>query len=478
MQNWWSRPCGGRDVLKIALPLIISTASWSVMNFIDRMFLLWHSTEAMAAAMPAGLLHFSLVCFPLGLAQYTTTFVAQYHGAGRPERVGVALWQGLWVGAIAAPLFLLTIPAAPALFHTAGHDAAVADLETVYFQILAFAGGAGVLAAAMASFFTGRGKTHVVMVVDVTAALMNVGLDYCLIFGNLGFPTWGMAGAAWATVASMWFRVLAYGLLMSRSHLRRRYQLVEGCRYDRELMSRLFKFGAPNGLQLLLEVSAFSVFIVLVGHFGREAMAATTLAFNINSLAWVPMLGLGNAVTAMVGQQLGRNSPRLAARATWTAFLMAQAYLSTMALLYVTVPDAFMLGHASGMERQPFSEIRDTVVVLLRFAAVYSLFDAMNLVFVSAIKGAGDTRFVLATTAVMSPLPVLIGWLGVRVFDGGLLWCWLVITVWISLLGLIYLLRYLQGKWRRMRVIEAEYLAAPPARPTGDLPTSVPPEVF
>jgi len=91
--NWWSRPCGGREVLRLALPLMISAGSWSVMLFVDRMFLFWHSTQAMAAAMPAGVLHFALVCFPLGVAVYVNTFVAQYKGAGRPGRIGVANWN-------------------------------------------------------------------------------------------------------------------------------------------------------------------------------------------------------------------------------------------------------------------------------------------------------------------------------------------------------------------------------------------------
>jgi MATE family multidrug resistance protein len=148
----------------------------------------------------------------------------------------------------------------------------------------------------------------------------------------------------------------------------------------------------------------------------------------------------------------------------------------------VLVPDAFMFGHAAGAAGADFAALRDTAVVLLRFVAVYSLFDAMNLIFVSAIKGAGDTRFILATTAVTSPLPVAATWWGVRYAGGGLLWCWVVITVWIVLLALIYWGRFLQGHWRQMRVIEAEYLAGAGAQPSVvppiEPPLPHPPEVF
>ena len=123
-ENWWSRRCGGREVLALALPLVISMGSWSLMHFVDRMFLLWHSTPAMAAVMPAGMLSFTVVCFPLGVAMYVNTFVAQYEGARRPERIGAVVWQGMRVGIYAMPLFLATIPLAPAVFRLAGHGPA------------------------------------------------------------------------------------------------------------------------------------------------------------------------------------------------------------------------------------------------------------------------------------------------------------------------------------------------------------------
>jgi len=458
-ETWWSRPCGGREVLVLALPLVISMGSWSLMNFVDRMFLLWYSTPAMAAALPAGMLYFTLICFPLGVATYVNTFVAQYEGAQRPERIGAVVWQGMRIGLYVAPLLLATVPLAPAVFRLAGHDPQLAPLEVIYYQVLCFGAAAQVMAGAMSSFFSGRGRTGVVMAVDCTAALLNVVLDYAWIFGHWGLPALGIEGAAWATVVSLWSRVLLYGCIMLRPALREKYGLIAGRRFDAPLMRRLLRYGGPNGLQLLIEVAAFAVFILLIGRLGETAMAATTLAFNVNSVAWVPMMGMGIAVTTMVGQQLGRDCPGLAARATWTSFCLTQAYLSIMAALYVLVPDVFLMGHAWRTAPEQFARLRDVTVVLLRFVAVYSLFDAMNVVFVGAIKGAGDMRFILATSMVMSPLPVLAAWAGIRYWGWGLIWCWVVITAWVCALGLVYLARFLQGRWRQMRVIEPPLVA-------------------
>ncbi len=456
--DWWNRSCGARDVLRIALPLMISTASWALMNFVDRMFLLWHSPTAMAAAMPAGMLLFTLLCFPLGVASYVNTFVAQYHGAGQHGRIGSAIWQAVRIGWVSTPLFLATIPLAPWLFGMVGHDPAVASSEILYYQVLTFGAGAAVIAGALASFFTGRGQTRTVMVVDSTAAALNVVLDYAWIFGHWGFAAWGIEGAAWATVVSQWLKVIWYGWLVMRPKYRAKYQMIVGRRYDRALMRRLWRFGAPNGLQMLVEMTAVTMFILLLGRLGSEEMVATTLAFNVNAFAFVPMLGMGIAVSTIVGQQLGRGRPDRAARATWTAMTMAAVYTGAMALAYVTIPDVLLMGHAAGTSPAEFAQVRDTAVVLLRFVAAYCLFDAMNIVFVGAIKGAGDTRFVLIVTSIASPLPIIIGWVGIRYWDLGLIYCWWVITGWITVLGVIYFARFMQGQWRQMRVIEPDLL--------------------
>jgi multidrug resistance protein, MATE family len=456
--NWWTRPCGGREVLTTAMPLIVSTASWTVMNFIDRMFLLWYSEDAMAAVMPAGMVHFAMVCFPLGVAAYVNTFVAQYHGAGRPERIGPAVWQGARVGLVCLPLFLLTIPLAPQFFQRAGHGAELSQLESIYFQIVTFGAGAEVIAAALSAFFTGLGSNRVVMVVDSSASLLNALLDYGWIFGHFGLPELGIEGAAWATVVALWFRVAAYIAWMMLPRYRHKHCLWSGRRFDAAIFRRLLRFGGPNGLQMLTEIGGFTLFLLIVGALGPDAMAATTLAFNVNTLAFVPMLGLGIALSAMVGRRLGRNEPELAARAGYTSLWLAELYMGTMALVYVLLPDVLLTGHAAGTSPAQFGPLRDTTIVLLRFVAAYCLFDALNVVFVSVLKGAGDTRFIVVTQLLLAPPLVLVSWIGVHYFGGGLIWCWVVVTAWCCALGLIYAARFFHGRWRHMRVIEPEFV--------------------
>jgi len=443
-----------REVLMLALPLMVSTLSWTVMHFTDRVFLLWYSADAVAAALPAGALQFAVMCFPLGVASYVNAFVSQYYGAGRHERIGLVVWQGVWVGLITVPISVATIPLASWMFSGVGHPAQVAAYEVEFYRAAVWGSGAMVAAEAMSTFFTGRGGVRTVMIVDSSAALLNVVLDYLMIFGNFGFPAWGVSGAALATVISLWCKAAVYFALFMRERYRTEYGTIVGCRFDPALFRRLLRFGSPSGVQLVCEVSAFTLFLLVVGRLGALELAATSLAFNVNSLAFMPVYGIGIATTTLVGQRIGQGRPNLAARGVWAAFVLASLYMVAVSALYVLVPDALLVAHGAKIDPAEFASLRQLTIVLLRFVAFYCLFDAMVIVFSSAIKGAGDTRFVLITTLCMSPLPVLATLAGVQYFGLGLYWSWTAITAWLCVLGVIYLLRFRQGKWRTMRVIE------------------------
>ncbi len=464
--DWYRRPSGLGEVLNLTLPLVISSASFMVMQFIDRMFLLKYDKNAMAAAMPAGMLAFTVLCLPLGIVSYVGTFVAQYWGAQRFERIGPAVWQAIYLALLSTPLVMATSLAAPTLFPLFGHEPEVARLETTYFLIMNSAAGASLLTGALAAFFNGRGKTRIVMVVETGAALLNIALDYAWVFGNWGFPEWGMAGAAWATVIAMWCKPVIYTVLFLRPSSEARFATISGRRWDGALMARIIRFGASNGVQMLIEVAGFTAFLFLVGELGKAPLAATNLAFNINSLAFMPVWGIGIAASMMVGQRLGQNEPHLAERATWTAFALAAAYMLFFSALYVLFPEMLMRYHSLEGGDIAYHDLRGVTIVLLRYVAVYCMFDAMGMVFGGAIKGAGDTRFVLVTSSVIAMLGAGITWAGIHTKTFGLHRCWMTITGWVMLLGIVYLVRFLGGRWRTMRVIEPEVIDAeevPPA---------------
>jgi MATE family multidrug resistance protein len=453
LRDRWQRENGYRQVLKIAIPLALSMGSVAIMLFVDRMFLTWHSAEAVAASMPAGMLNFALMTLFMGTAGYTSTFVAQYQGAGLHKRIGPTVWQGIYISLIGGTLILALVPFAGIFFRFVGHDAAVRENEIVYFRILTLGAMPFIASAAIAGFYSGRGKAWPIMWVNVFASAINATMDYVLIFGHWGFPELGIRGAAIATVISASAQLLIYLALLSRPENNNQYLSFAGWRFERALFARLMKFGLPNGLQFFINMIGLTVFILLMGRLGAVSLAATNIAINVNILAFLPMIGVGIAISVLVGQSLGRDRPDLAERSVSAGAHICFIYMATAAALYWFAPGIFLSLFAARADAESFAEIRPIAVVGLRFVAVFSLFDTLDIIFSSALKGAGDTRFIMSVALLVSTVVLVIpSFIALVLLEAGIAWGWGILTAYIIVLGFTFLFRYKGGKWKSMRV--------------------------
>ncbi len=231
-------------------------------------------------------------------------------------------------------------------------------------------------------------------------------------------------------------------------------------------------FGWPAGIQLLAESVSFTIILLLVANLGERAMAATTLALGVNLIAFIPMTGLGMAVGVLVGQKLTAGEPKLAQRAVRSGWEIAIAYTSGFVLLYGFLPDYVIHLYSVGTEPDRFREMVPLLKPLLAFIAVYCVFDSLQIVFVGALKGAGDTHFVFLGSVFVGAVVVFLGYLGsIYWFPNlrevgeslsdetrakALFWWWGVITVWVLGMAIVFAARYLQGRWKSKRVIEME----------------------
>ncbi len=452
---FWRGEGGGREVLSLAYPLILSQMSFTVQVFVDRLFLTWYSPEAVAGAVTGLFVVWAVIGLCIGTGEYVTTFVAQYMGAGRPARVGAAMWQGIYFALGAGCVTAALIPLVGPVFALAGHAEELRVHEVVYARLLLAGGFPVVLMATLASFFAGRGRTGVILAVNVLATILNGVLDYFLIFGHGGFPRLGVAGAAYATITSQAMGAAAYFAVMLRGEYRRRYGTLSGWRFERELFARVVRYCVPAGLQFSMEILAFAIFMIIVGRLGTVPLAASGIAFNLNMIVFMPMLGFGLAVSSLVGRYLGAERPHLAERVTWSALWMCLVYMLACSALYLTLPELLLAPYAAGAESRGFHDVARITGVLLRFVAAYSFFDMMNVLFAAALKGAGDTTYpvvatiVLAWGVMLTPAYLLC----VR-GDGGLYTAWTAATAYVFCVGVLMFRRFRRGNWRHMRVIE------------------------
>ena len=446
-----------REVLRVSFPLVMSMSATTVMEFTDRAFLSNYSIEAISAVAPAGLTAYLFMAFFGGVAGYTQVFIAQYHGAGRRERIGASLWQGLLFSLLSGLVFwLISLVAAKPIFALADHPPEVQKLEIIYFNILCRGAVLHVAMNCLSSFFSGRGITRPVMLFHITGMLVNIPLDYALIYGAWGFPELGVRGAAYATVTSWSIITVMLVLNIFTANNIKEYRLLKAVGLDRELFSRLMRYGIPGSLQFTLDILAFTIFLLLVGRIGKLELAATNIVISINSLAFMPSMGVSQGISTLVGQALGRGKPAYAKYVTWSSIHLLIAYIIVIDLVFLLFPkEVLSLFIPTGQSPQEYAQILDTGVSLLRIVAAYLLLDALYMAFSGVLKGAGDTRFIMRCIGIASVVfmisPV---YLGITYFNFSIQQAWYCVLVFIGVLFLIVAFRYRQGKWQKMLVIE------------------------
>ena len=453
-----ARPGGYRELILIAWPLVLSSGTQSLQHVVDRILLNWFSQDAMAASLPAGILFWSVLSLPFGTLMYVNAFVAQYEGAGRQDRVLAAIWQGVYFALITGFLLMLLAPFSWDLFRWIGHGDSLAVLEAEYFFWLMLGMPAALLSAVLSTFYSGRGQTNVVLWVNGSGVLVNIVLDVILIFGWGQIPALGMAGAAMATSVASVYATIVYAVLLSLPRVSAAYGTWKNWKFDLDLSSRLLKFGFPSGLQMFLDVAGFTVFMFVIGWIGTRELAASNLAFNLNTLAFIPVHGIGIAVSTLVGQRIGEGKPDIAEKSVWRGFTLAGGYMLFCGLVYIGLPDLLIAPYGiKAKDPAEFAATRDLVIVLLRFVAFYSFCDAMAIIFGAAIRAAGDTRFSLMVTvgcsALLLVLPTFLTW---KFYGPDLYLCWIFCCIYVIGMGVCYWARFRQGKWKQMSVIEPE----------------------
>ncbi|MCM8762326.1 MAG: MATE family efflux transporter [Candidatus Omnitrophica bacterium] len=455
----WKCEGGYRELFFLSFPLILSTSAWTIQHFVDRLFLSRYSTEAIAAALPAGLLNGTITSIFTGTATFVSTFVAQYYGAERFEKIGKITWQGLYLSIAGGITMLLLMLFSGFFFTVVGHPAEVAYFEKIYFRILCLGAFPAIASSAIAGFFSGRGHTLPVMWMSFLQTGINIFLDYCLIFGRWGFPKMGIKGAAIATVIATFITFGIYLSLFIKDDFNTFYATRKNIGLDFFLFKRLLHFGLPNGIQWFIDMAGFSLFLLFIGRLGLIPLAATNISFNINTLAFMPMIGIGMGVSILVGQKLGKNDVYTAEKSVYSGFHITFFYMGTIALLYVFLPDIFIKPFAPRIYPVDFERIHGIAIILLRFIAFYSLFDTMNIIFASALKGAGDTRYIVKSVALVSLFILVIpSYISVFIFKKDIYTVWIIATMYVIILGFTFFFRFLKGKWKKIRVIEVSVI--------------------
>ena len=447
-------PDSYRSILGVSLPIIAGMAGRTIMMFCDRLFLARHSQLELLASLPAGILSFTLMCIVFGTVGYAGTFVAQFFGAGDRDGCSRSLAQALFLTLFSIPVLAgLTVPGLM-LLGLSGHSPEVLALEKTYFTILMLSSAGPVFTTAASSFWNGRGKTVPAMLAVLAGSAVNIVLDYLMIFGKMGFPEMGIKGAAIATAISSFIPGAILTIAAYTGRTAKNYRTKENFRFSRSLSARIIRFGLPSGLQIFMDVSSFTVFIFIAGRLGAVDFTANNIAFSVNNLAFNPLLGFSFATTVIAGRCIGMGKPDLAVRATRRTLLVSLCYFIPLAFSFVLFPGFYTKLFFSPDSGCSLTDLSSTASKLLAIVAVWGVFDAVSLMYSGALRGAGDTRFVVLASGALAWffwIPGILYLYFIR--HSGIVSLWLFTSIYVAIFALVFFLRFRTGVWRRIDLL-------------------------
>lgn len=436
-----------RVLAAMAAPIVVSTFSRTVMSFVDFAMVSQLGKEAQAAVGAASIMLFVLLGFGIGTMTCVNTYVSQCLGRRQLADCSAYAYQGLWVAGLMGVLALLTWDWVAPMFALFGHAREVLELEITYAQIGLFSVGPTIAAVAVNNFFNGIHRPVVGMISAVSANAVNILADYVLIFGNWGFPAMGVAGAAWATVLAVSLRVLWLLVAMMWPTFRRTYHCTRTWGWDTAKVRNLLAIGLPAGLQFVGDILAWGLFINwMIGGFGTEHLAASNILMQYMSVSFMPAVGVGIALTSVVGRAIGQRDYAAAIRRARLGVSLVAAYAGLMGLTFLVARGPLIRFFSS--DPQVLAIARKLMVLI----AVFVVFDGLSIAYNNALRGAGDTRWPAVVIVGLSWL-VLIGGgtLVVRVFPhAGSAGPWVVATVFIIMLASALAWRWHSQAWRKI----------------------------
>ena len=436
-----------RELFRLSLPMVVSQGSFAVMVFTDRWFMSLIDATHIAAAMGGGVASYFCLSLFMGIITYANPLVAQYYGAGEVHKCPRVVTQGLLMALASVPLLLLAAWLGGHMFEFMGHDPAQVPLERTYFYILMGGSFFTLVKACLACYFSGIGRTKVVMIADVLGVTLNIPLSWALIFGHFGLPELGLAGAGLGTVIACLFAIGIFLMFYLNGEHQRQFHVAGSLRFDRGIIRRYLRLGTPSGLENFMNTATFNLFLLMFQSYGVVQGAAMAIVFNWDMLSFIPMIGLNIGVMSLIGRFVGAADMARANQVISSGFILAFGYSGVLVLLFLVfrmeLVDVFRTPDAS------FEAIRILAGQMMIGLTTYMLADATILISGGALRGAGDTRWIMVTSISVHWAMLVVQYFVIVVFAWGPLASWWVFVVMLLTLALLYLRRLLGDRWRR-----------------------------
>jgi MATE family multidrug resistance protein len=378
-----------RPMLGLAAPLVLTELGWISMGFVDTVMVgrLPDSATAIGAVSLGTTLFYTIGIFASGILLGLDTLVSQAYGAGQIEECHRTLWNSLYLALVLSPAVMIAVLACIPLLRAFGLSAGLVGETEPFLRALIWSTLPLTVYFALRRYLQAMNVVGPVMFALVSANLVNLLGNWTFVYGHLGFPKFGVPGSGWSTCVSRVYMMLVLaGAAVYYDRKRSSGLWRSSRRLELKRVMELLRLGLPAGSQLLAEIGAFTLATILIARLGAVQLAGHQIALNVASITFMVPFGISSAAAVRVGQAIGARNFPAASRAGWTALLFGACFMSCSGLLL------FSFSRPLARIYTPEADVVKAGAMLLIVAAVFQLFDGLQVVATGALRGAGNTR--------------------------------------------------------------------------------------
>ncbi|WP_375753908.1 MATE family efflux transporter [Vibrio sp. HN007] len=374
------------SLLHLSIPIILTQFATQAMSFVDTTMAGQVSPADLAAIALGTSLWVPVALLLRGIIMALTPVVAYHRGANQLDKIRVEFIQMIWVAALISGLLIFYLSNGNNILNTIGVASEIIPIASDYVVALAFGVPGIALFYTLNGFCEGMNNTKAPMLISVIGLLLNIPINYVLIYGKLGFPALGAVGCGWATSIVYWvMSLLLFTYIKGHHHYKKIIHFsdikprVKNCLH-------LLRLGVPIGMNIAVCGSIFAVIALLIGRIGADNVAAAQIALNISSLTYMIPMSLSFGITIRVGHALGAKNQQAAKERSLFGIAIAGMLSSVSIVTLLLFPDSIIRLYTND------PVISGTATILLIYTAVYQFSDAIQTAANGALRGYKDTK--------------------------------------------------------------------------------------
>lgn len=376
-------------ILRLAIPVMAAQVGQNLMTFVDTVMVGHYNAQHLAAIAAGTMLVFPFQVFANGILIALSAIVAQFYGLGERPAIAAYVHQSLYLSQfIALPIVLIVRQLSPILSWM-GTEPEVVAIADGYIKAISWGLPAAFAFMALRLFNEGIGIMKPGMYFTLVALGCNIVGNSVLIYGRFGFPALGAVGAGWSTAAAWWIMLACMSVYVGFNRQLKPFNLLRLDRPNARKLLDLLKVGLPIGLSTVLEVGMFAATTLLIGGLGTNVLAGHQVALNVAAMTFMVPLGLSIVTTVRVGQLVGQGNFIDARFSGLTSLLISVAIMISASLVLICFPRVI----AGLYTNDP--QVKVVAVKLLMMAALFQIFDGLQVVAIGALRGLKDTRMPL-----------------------------------------------------------------------------------